>query len=94
MDRLWRENEQLKAELAAEREQIAMHLKAREADTRDIRRLVKERDKLREALEPFARAYDDMTRSLGYTNDTGVYGVYVGDLRRARALLKETGDKP
>jgi len=46
--------------------------------------------KLREALEPFEKAAETCKRSLGTTPDDQVYGVYVGDLRRAQAALKKT----
>jgi uncharacterized protein RhaS with RHS repeats len=88
------EIERLTAALAAERERVKyfQDLLAEhggrywEARYRDEAAAVA---KLREALEPFAEAAVTMKRSLGTTRDDHVYGVYCGDLRRARAVLEE-----
>jgi hypothetical protein len=75
--------EQLEAELAAERERADKC--EREENARWLQ-AIQQRDKLREALEPFARVplhEEDL--------DDDVFYVKTRDLRRARVVLKETG---
>lgn len=79
----------LRDELAAKRESVR---ELRDAWTRYQNALVAEKaktTKLREALEPFAAIWDaDETYRIG-----GLYTLRVkyGDIRRARAVLKEKG---
>lgn len=101
---LKQENVRLRAELAAEREQKFRHmntstklcneLAAEREESTNLRmaasHFMLERNKLREALEPFAEIAD--TEGLEDARDSDWFKatIIVGDLRRARAVLKET----
>jgi hypothetical protein len=104
LGRTKRERDEARTELSAERER-ARSAERREGNLRDhIVHLGKRVTKLSAALEPFAVAADnfdsfpiqDAEQWFAYSgvssqNDNGKGAITVGDLRRARAVLKETG---
>jgi hypothetical protein len=85
LDRAADEIERLRAELAAERELKEKYMRKAIART-------KERNKLREALEPFANHREQHVCQYGGLSDEHMMApaVTVGDLRRARNVLDET----
>lgn len=56
----------------------------------DLRRAADEIERLREALEPFSEAAELYCRAWSYVQDDHETPVKVGELRNARAALKET----
>jgi predicted nuclease with TOPRIM domain len=103
VEEVYAEIDRLRAELAAERERIAEMQAVEKLDGRAIDRLTRENAKLREALEPFAKAAEnfddfpikDAEQWFAYSGtssqkENGKGAITVGDLRRARAVLKET----
>jgi chromosome segregation ATPase len=82
-----RQNRLLSAELAAEKGRY-------NAISRDFQNLVLTHDKLREALEPFAKEAEvtPEAKDVWMVDGSGYGRLTVGDLRRARAALAETGD--
>jgi hypothetical protein len=93
----------LRAELAAERERKESYMKGEITEYERAEKAEKRVSKLRDALEPFAKAaenFDDtiiknaeewFVYSGQQSHDETRGTITVGDLRRARAVLAETG---
>jgi hypothetical protein len=84
---LLQENARLRAELAAERERKKSYMQGEITEYDRAEKAEKRVSKLREVLEQFAAVYvDDTDADFWFIQPP----IKVGDLRRARAVLKET----
>ena len=93
------ENARLRAELAAERERADFETAKANGAGRALIDVIEKNAKLREALEPFAEAARSLDYKYAKWLDHEIHWCVsafvqmptVGDLRRARAVLAETG---
>ena len=81
------DDESVSADVAGDSPLTFGHIRRARAAVNALPELLAERDRLREALQPFIRSEDDFKGA----PDNAPYGVYVKirDLRRARAALNQ-----